>query len=183
MPRISKVTDTFTKLEYGYLYDIQTLSELHDWFTIVRLPKGQEEFLDAYQSRESGNLAGRHATSGAALATFARIQDLSLVDALIKLNTSLTWGMETTLERAGRLFINAHGGYFGFKNSLQIEDTREVFAYQLPSQKIRIIRWPHGTHYYAKIGDQDVVVDGVQKWDTWDEALTAANRFIQEGRL
>jgi hypothetical protein len=28
-----------------------------------------------------------------------------------------------------------------------------------------------------------VVVDGVQKWNTWEEAEAAALRFIQEGKL
>lgn len=46
---------------------------------------------------------------------------------------------------------------------------------------IRIIQWPGGQHYYAKIGSLDVVdEDGNQKWDNRDEALIAAQRFIRQ---
>lgn len=186
MPRISKVTDTFTKLEYGYMFDIQRPSELLDWFIVVRLPKGAEEFGDASRSREGGNPSGSHATKGAALATMAGIRGTSLADSLVKLNSNLYEGMVRTLEHAGRIFINSNGGYFGFKKSLKIEDTRCVFAYILPSENIRVTQWPNGKHYYAKVGDQDVVIDGIQKWNTFEEARAAADFFLsqqQEGKL
>ena len=182
MPRISKVTDTFTKLEYGYLYDIQHPGELYDWFSIVRLSKSAEEFSDAAQCVELGGPGG-HAGKGSALAHLTKIRGISLVDSLTKLNTDLFTGMHNTLERTGRVFINSNGGFFGMKESLKIEDTRAIFAYILPSDKVRIIQWPNGHHYYAKFGEQDVVVDGVQKWDTWEEAEAASMRFIQEGKL
>ena len=37
----------------------------------------------------------------------------------------------------------------------------------------RFIKWRTGTHWYVKYGDRDVVVDGVQKWDTKQEAQKA----------
>lgn len=43
---------------------------------------------------------------------------------------------------------------------------------------IRIISWPGGNHYYAKVGNEDVVVDGVQKWNTREEAVIAAKQYI-----
>ena len=43
---------------------------------------------------------------------------------------------------------------------------------------INIIRWPGGKHYYAKVGNYDVVVNDVQKWNTKYEAREAAKTFI-----
>lgn len=43
---------------------------------------------------------------------------------------------------------------------------------------IRIIVWREGTHYYAKVGNCDVVVEGEQKWETRDMALMKAKFFI-----
>lgn len=43
---------------------------------------------------------------------------------------------------------------------------------------INIISWPGGKHYYAKVGNYDVVVNGVQKWNTKYEAREAAKTFI-----
>lgn len=43
---------------------------------------------------------------------------------------------------------------------------------------IKIIKWPGGTHYYAKVGNYDVVINGVQKWNTEYGARNAAKQFI-----
>ena len=46
---------------------------------------------------------------------------------------------------------------------------------------VRVLVWPGGIHYYAKIGSLDVVdKDGNQKWGTEKEAIEAAKWYIQE---
>lgn len=47
--------------------------------------------------------------------------------------------------------------------------------------RIKISRWQDGTHYYAQVDGEDVVVDGRCKWDTYAQAMKAAKQFI--GRL
>jgi hypothetical protein len=49
----------------------------------------------------------------------------------------------------------------------------------LPTEEIRIIKWPDGKHFYAKVGNADVVVDGKQKWDSKYAAQKAAERFLR----
>lgn len=50
-----------------------------------------------------------------------------------------------------------------------------------PSYKdVRIMQWPGGKHWYAKIGNIDVVVDGEQKWNSHREAELAAQKYIKE---
>ena len=50
---------------------------------------------------------------------------------------------------------------------------------EIPTENdINIISWPGGKHYYAKVGNYDVVVNGVQKWNTKYEAREAAKTFI-----
>ena len=45
---------------------------------------------------------------------------------------------------------------------------------------IKIIQWPNGEHYYAKIGDMDVVDNmGNQKWNTYNEAFFNAKKFLE----
>ena len=45
--------------------------------------------------------------------------------------------------------------------------------------EVRFIVWDGGKHWYAKIGKLDVVVDNVQKWNTKQEAIDAAKKFIE----
>ena len=45
---------------------------------------------------------------------------------------------------------------------------------------IKIIQWPNGEHYYAKIGIMDIVdKNGNQKWNTYDEAFNQAKFFLK----
>jgi len=47
--------------------------------------------------------------------------------------------------------------------------------------KVRYIQWDGGKHWYAKIGKLDVVdKDNNQKWDTKEEAETAAKWYIEK---
>jgi hypothetical protein len=78
------------------------------------------------------------------------------------------------------IFINSNGGYFGYNTNLEVTDTQEISKYKLPTEEIRIISWPNGKHFYAKIGNADVVVDGRQKWDTKAEAQLNAEKFLKE---
>ena len=179
MPRISKVVDTKFGLNYGYLFDIQSTAEAFEWYKNVRVPAGVEEFNNAVGSREGGNPNGSHATKGWALAYLAGLKGISLVGALTKFNVDLAAGMEKVLNQQGRIFINTNGGYFGYADSLEISDTKEIPHWKLPTEEIRILQWPGGKHYYAKVGNQDVVVDGLQKWNSKYDAQRAAEKFLR----
>ena len=70
------------------------------------------------------------------------------------------------------------------ENIRNIIETKYVSKIEFPilerptENDINIIRWPGGKHYYAKVGNYDVVVNGVQKWNTKYEAREAAKTFI-----
>lgn len=176
MPRISKISWPTAKLDYGYLFDIQNHEELLAWYKNVRVPTSREEFADAVNSHEGGGKGG-HATKGGTIAYLAGLKGISILEALSKLNFDLASGMEKTLADTGRVFIGSNGGYFGMMSELEILDTHMVDKFVLPTEKVRIIQWPGGEHFYAKIGNQDVVVNGKQKWDTREEAEEAAKKF------
>ena len=45
---------------------------------------------------------------------------------------------------------------------------------------IRVMRFPDGVHWYAKIGRIDVVIDGEQKWDLKFVAQQKAEQYLKE---
>lgn len=47
-------------------------------------------------------------------------------------------------------------------------------------EDVRFIVWDGGKHWYAKIYNFDVVVNGEQKWNTKEEAINAAKSYIDE---
>jgi len=108
----------------------------------------------------------------------AGLWGISLIEATAQFQRDISIGLDKTLVESGRLFINSVGGYFGFSDMLLITDTKEIGVWALPEEKLRIISWPNGEHFYAKVGNMDVVIDGKQKWDTKAEAQAAGERFL-----
>lgn len=162
-------------LDYGWLFDIQSYQDIQGWWDNVRLGKAQKDFQEAVKYAEGK----AHAN---VLASLAELSGISLIDALTNMNESLGKGMAKVLDEQGRLFINDLGGYFGYVDGIETYETKEIDVWALPGQEPRFIQWPDGAHYYAKIGDEDVVVDGKQKWDTLKEAKVAAEKYLKGKR-
>jgi len=172
MPRISKVSFPKMKLDYGYLFDIQNYGDLQGWWDNVRTSISQKDLSQAMLWKDGK----AHKNE---LAQLADIWGLDLVSALSKLQQHIGEGLDRVLQDRKRLFINDVGGYFGYSNDLRISDTRTIDVWALPEETVRIIQWPDGSHFYAKIGNEDVVVSGKQKWDSRADAEAAGEKYLE----
>ena len=87
------------------------------------------------------------------------------------------------LDKHGKILINSNGGYCQLiKDHHEITKIKEKEFLDFPDQElnIRFIQWKEGSHWYVKIGNIDVVVDGNQKWNTKAEAEQALERYQLE---
>lgn len=173
MPRISKVYRPKDHADCGFLFDIQNHQELQEWWDNVLRGISTQEFNIALKQRTSGS---HHRNM---LNTLAAMWDVPLLAALSRLQTDRGVGMDRVLVDCGRLFVNSLGGYFGYFPDLEISETRAIGVYALPTEFVRIIQWGGGTHFYAKIGNADVIVDGKMKWDTHEKAEAAGKIFLK----
>lgn len=91
--------------------------------------------------------------------------------------------------KCGSIYCNPVGGFYPSDAVPHtILETVETDTFKFPeilndensyNLKPRIIQWPNGTHYYAKIGMEDVVDErGNQKWDTREAAENAAKAYL-----
>lgn len=175
MPRISKVKWPKMDLRYGWLFDIQNYEDLQGWWDNVRKNISTKDFNEAMKYAEGK----AHANP---LAQLAAIWGVDILTALTRFQEQLGRGLARVLDERGRLFINELGGYFGYSDELLITETRDIDVWALPEEKLRIISWPGGTHFYAKVGNEDVVVDDKQKWDTEAEAAAAGKKYLEGKR-
>jgi hypothetical protein len=175
MPRISQVSWPKMELRYGYLFDIQDYDELSEWWENVRKSISTKDFNDALKWQQ-GRAHANH------LAQLADLWGVDLLTALSRMQQHYGEGLDKVLNERKRLFINAIGGYFGYSDEFQISDTRMIDVWALPQETLRIIQWPDGTHFYAKVGNEDVVFDGKQKWDTREAAETAGEKYLKGKR-
>ena len=87
----------------------------------------------------------------------------------------------------GTIYVGKEGGFFIAKFvEHEIVEKKETDNFEFPiiaeagKPEIRIFQWAgSGTHYYAKVNNIDVVIDGEQKWNTWNEAQKATEKFIK----
>lgn len=175
MPRISRVTWPKMGLNYGWLFDIRNVDELFDYLDNVRAPRARAEFAEALKYAQGIGHANM-------IATIAGMKGITILEAQTKFNSDVMKAMEKSLFKKGRIFVNGLGGHFVVHDDLKIKESREIDVWALPEEKPRFIQWPGGTHWYAKIGDEDIVVDGTQKWDTLEQAAQAAEKFMKGKR-
>jgi len=85
------------------------------------------------------------------------------------------------LYKGHTIFVSERGSYFISTDSTRIISVKEEKTYcwgEKPESKI--FQWRGGTHYYAKVGKIDIVDEhGEQKWDTFEAAQRAMDKFIE----
>lgn len=78
------------------------------------------------------------------------------------------------------LVINPNNGVSWFTicpgDTYEIISTKETYTLG----DIRVMKFPNGAHWYAKIGQIDVVIDGEQKWNAKWVAEQKAEQFLKE---
>ncbi len=88
-----------------------------------------------------------------------------------------------TLLKFGTLYLREIGSYTIPGEDFVISDTVEseqmVYPEYTPAD-IKLSQWINGTHWYAKIKNLTVEIDGKMKWDSKHEAITAANSFFEK---
>ena len=173
----AKVENTRLKVSYG-------------WMLVV----DSEHALDAYDDRfnqlvDKGGrdvFSGGHATTpfGCFVETFYRESVLTRAELLAIFVRNVRVARREAFQKYGKLFINRSGGFFPYGKDVRILSTRVSNRWpdDLCLANIRILSWPKGTHYYAKVGDRDVRFRGKSKWDSYDEAHAAAVAFVKKER-
>jgi hypothetical protein len=174
MIRISQVSWPNMGLDYGWMFEIREQDELDKWFEDVLTPMAKQELAEALRFTQGK----AHAN---VVASMAGLRGISMIDAQTSLNSARRDGMHGALAKSGRIFINKVGGYFINHPGLCVKNGREISAWILPGDEVRILQWSGGTHFYAKIGQQDIEWEGKCKWDTRAEAEHAARCFVREG--
>jgi hypothetical protein len=77
------------------------------------------------------------------------------------------------------VYVNRNGGWTPVGDGCKEIET--LVASRWPTdEEPRYIQWPNGTHWYAKVGANDVIVDGIQKWNSKDEAEAAYKEWMKK---
>jgi len=169
----------------GWYLKLSTVKELIEHTQKVDPTRIEVAFTD-YLSAEVEKRTHFSDMLAANCSLLAEIKGTTFVDTIFN---TLTGSFKYKLEKIIKgynVFINPSGGYTfdttTYESYVVLETiTKKGLIYPMKDIKdVRYIKWPQGTHWYAKIGNIDIVDDrGSQKWDTKKEAEKAAKIFLQ----
>jgi hypothetical protein len=179
-PKVDKIyTNWFCKIETFEQFEkylkirskriVQAYSELKN-----RDPKRDGHYKDDFQTLVGTTLI------------YSLEERLSVVDDVRILSEKLNKGIIKCFADKSHIIINENHGYRFMDDSFKVLDEKydDNFVFpegHLKKENIRIIQWPGGRHYYAKIGKIDIVdKHGDQKWFTHKEAYDAALKYLNK---
>lgn len=177
-PKVSHVIDRKLGIDYGFMYHISTPEELESYWTFSAIPRWRRGFSDFMACDELNHPATAEGNIIDALVEASGKSPLMVFGSLVE---KANFAMVRSL-RDGPIVINRNGGFFPLRGQ-EIKETRTMQLWYLPGASISISQWPNGTHFYARVGDEDVEVSGRRKWDTKDAAERAAKRFAEENGI
>jgi hypothetical protein len=175
MPTVSHVIDRKLGIDYGFLYEIKTPEELHDYWCFVAQPRWSKGFSELMTMKEFSHPA---TAEGSMLQVLSEARGIAPLLVMGSMTEKAYLAMSRCLS-GGPIVINRNGGFFPLAGQ-EVKDRRKVDLWTLPGAQIKISQWPNGTHFYARVGDEDVEESGRRKWDTRDAAERAAKRFAKE---
>ncbi|KKL68659.1 hypothetical protein LCGC14_2122810 [marine sediment metagenome] len=185
--RQSHVVSDLYSLDYGFVFDIQSLGELLAYWTERHRRHMEIGFSDFVNSREWKGQSADHVSNGYGQWLAVRVETerhaarpRSLINLLADMNSEVLIHMEKLLSDRERIFIMGSGGYFGNHESLSALETKYTETFTLLAIKtltekdIRITQWSGGKHHYVKVGDTEL-----GKWPTWSAAHRHAVEFVR----
>lgn len=172
MPTAVRVHDPKSDIHYGFMYKIETFAELMEYWDAVARPRW---------SRGLAEIAtGRHATTsqGVYIENISSMREESPLITAQKAMEDNFLSMEKSLKE-GPIVVNRNGGFFNLSPRQAIQEVITLEKWVLPGAKIVVTKWPGGTHYYARVGDQEVEVNGQRKWFSEHVAMINAKRYAK----
>ncbi|MFA6000157.1 MAG: hypothetical protein WC783_04260 [Candidatus Paceibacterota bacterium] len=193
-------------LDYGWMLEVATLEELIDWFKvhcnsiargIIDFMRSEDfekvihgEVLPPINPKKIANHHHVETAYGSLAYMYTSLDGLNdepkkfkYLDMVDRLTKKVTDHKLQCLLEGYTLYINKVGGWFPKKkplNNLGEIISEELIFPEYTEADIKITQWEGGKHFYAKIGDMDVVWDGNQKWITEDRARENAIKFLNK---
>ena len=187
--KFEKVKNTFYDLTYDWMLVIEDEQSLEDYFqksmsgklrgvwdNMIEVAEGR-----AHYNTRLGGLIAMHADG-----------KKSMVELTANVLDKIYEAKRKALRNYGKIYINKVGGFFFHADFIQVLESIEIPGENIifpayTKADIKVQQWPNGTHYYAYVGDFEVVDmrykhEGQKKWDTRKEAEEAASYYLYKMR-
>ena len=186
VPEPDHYTFVFEDNSNGWWLKIDTLDKLADY--MIKTESMYSNCLSEYlcykadcmnpendESQLYANLNNRTK----AIIMFAEQRHLTMIDATIQFKMYAFTQMSEAIRESSYILINKAGGYHRGPVSYSQFTNRKTFTWpDFKEKDIKISQFPGGTHWYVRIGEMELRENDEIKWNTYDEAMAAAKRYI-----
>lgn len=115
---------------------------------------------------------------GEAIRCVAQSEGTSILVGAMSLENKIFQSKLKAINTFGKIYLRENGSYTTEGKTFTIIGVVEKDDIKYPNytnKDIKVSQWKNGTHYYAKIGNMDVIDEyGNHKWDSYDEAFNMA---------
>ena len=182
--------------DWGWWLKIESVFQLYDWYFDTKVNKIGGDVCDFLSSKEFHYLVSNepHCKNhfrteyGQMLLYEVQKKEKANLSSLIDfLSHKIMDGKIESLTNGYILYINKVGGYAPVKKGkfdkfeeIDFVERDECIFPEYTDKDIRVFQWANGPeHWYAKIADVDVVINGEQKWNTYEQAKNNAIEFLK----
>ena len=179
-------------IEYPWLLKVTSVEQLLVYETLIqksRIIKAITETLDSREFQYAACIASgplkNHTINRLTYPILFRAENkgLNVINATVDLFDEIFRDKLKALNKYDCLYIQPCGSYFFPSDTHVILKTKELDKCIFPDEnEIQYIKWPNGKHWYAKVGNKDVKVDGIMKWNTKEAAEEAVKTFMKENK-
>lgn len=164
---------------YQNMIILETIDDFKEYVETSLNPELEAATKDIVEKIQNNKLGGHHHLKVSEIAeTISGITGQGSLFILADMATKKEAAILKQLMRGKRVAINGAGGWFMFGEKDGYTILPKILFVE---EDIKIARWKGGKHYYAKVAHNDVVDDDDNvKWDTYDQAMSAAIKYMNE---
>lgn len=166
-------------LDYNRFFIIENIDDLHEFFeekTNGLIKEAAVKLVERARSEIKDKIDKNPIVTYSEL--IAKNKNMGVVYAECKAMGTYQSNLIMTILRGCKIAIRPSNcvSYFTLceGDTYEIISEKEIYT----KDDIKIMRWPNGYHWYAKIGQIDVVIDGEQKWNAKWEAQEKAEQYL-----
>jgi hypothetical protein len=181
-----RIIDNKLKIEYPFMFrciNFEQLVEHENTFMKSQIEMGVKDYFRLHV--ECNGLGHCDTYYGSLLDELIKIKGGNILTTGTSIENEIFNGKKKALLKFGGIYLREIGSYMPITDKYSILETIETENFVYPGNNftkddIRIIQWRNGLHYYAKIGNYDVVdYGGKQKWNSHDEAMIVAKEYLK----
>lgn len=176
----------------GWWLKLSSVDELCDYYQEISLVRNEKVFENYVYGKEwncyhkdTKNVSHcphmKEAGLTDAIVRYGSARNYNILQAIQGFTAMVAEQQLDSIRENGAIYVNQMGGYHGYyekdKEYAVVQREKLIFP-EFQKADIRIKKFPYGQHFYAYVGDIEVKTDTACKWNTYEEALRQAEKYL-----